>query len=290
MNVVTDVFLPISLAIIMFAMGLTLVVDDFKRVVVQPKDFLVGGLSQMILLPAVGFLLVMLWPMEPALAVGVMIIAACPGGVTSNILTHMARGDIALSISLTAVTSVLSVIALPFIVGFSIAYFLGADRAAEFSIGGTILGIFLITTVPVIIGMLVRRMAPATADRIERRARIFAIVLFLVIVFGAIYAERRNVVGYFEQAGPVTLALNLIMMAIAWALARGFRLGRRQGIAIVLECGLQNATVAIVVAGTLIGDSTMTIPGAIYGLLMYATGGLFVYAVARQPAAIGQSA
>ena len=119
---------------------------------------------------------------------------------------------------------------------------------------------------------------------------LFFLGYFIGQVPGAIYAERRNVVSYFEQAGPVTLALNIVMMAIAWGLARGFRLGRRQGIAIVLECGLQNATVAIVVAGTLIGDSTITIPGAIYGLLLYATGGLFVYAVTRQPAAVGQSA
>ena len=280
MNVLTQVFLPISLAIIMFSLGITLVVEDFKRVVVQPKDFALGAVSQIVLLPLIAFVLVSVWPIEPALAVGVMIIAACPGGVTSNLLTYLARGDTALSVSLTAVISIISVVTIPIIVSFALGQF--ADEAGvELSIGSTVIGIFLITTVPVIIGMLVKGLRPGFAERTERPLRIAATVLFIVIVLGAILRDRHNIVPYFVQAGPVTLVLNVVMMALAFYGARLFRLGRRQGIAISLECGLQNGTLGIFVAATLLGNTTMLIPSAIYSLIMFATAGVFIFAVTR---------
>ena len=275
-NIVTQVFLPVSLAFIMFSLGLALVLDDFRRVVVQPKDFAVGALSQMVLLPAVAFLLVLVWPMQPALAVGVMILAACPGGVTSNLMTHLARGDTALSVSLTAVISVLSVFTLPLIVGFSIEFLMDAESAPPLSVGRTIVGVFLITTVPVAIGMAVRHVLADFAKAFEAKARIAAAVLFVVIILGAVLSERENLVGYFVQAGPVTLALNVVMMALAFALAKLFRVGGAQRTAITLECGLQNGTLAIFVAVTLIGDTTMMVPGGIYSLLMFATAGAFM--------------
>lgn len=281
-NIITQVFLPLSLAFIMFSVGLELAIGDFKRVAVQPKDFVVGAFSQMIVLPLVAFTLLFFWSIEPALAVGVMIIAACPGGVTSNLMTYLARGDTALSVSLTAIISLLAVVTLPLIVSFSIVHFMDAATAPELSIGSTVMGVFAITTVPVIIGMVVNRYAPGFARKFERIARIIASVLFVVIIAGAILAEKDNVVDYFKQAGPVTLSLNLIMMALALFISRIGRLGERQQTAITLECGLQNGTLAIFVAVTLIGSQTMMIPGAIYSLLMFPTAIVYLFIVLKK--------
>ena len=248
-SVITQIFLPISLAFIMFSVGLELTVDDFKRVVVQPKDFIIGATSQIIILPLVAFLLLSVWDIQPALAVGVMIIAACPGGVTSNLLTYLARGDTALSVSLTAIISLLAVLTLPFIVGFSIHYFMDAATAPELSVGKTIIGVFFITTVPVVIGMIVKKYAPVFAERFERVARVIASILFVVIIIGAVVGERENIIEYFKQAGPVTLTLNIVMMLMAAALARFGGLGHSKNCD-YFECGLQNGTLAIFVAAT----------------------------------------
>lgn len=283
-NVVTQILLPLSLAFIMFSVGLELTIADFKRVAVQPKDFFIGALSQVVLLPAVAFLLVSVWPLDPALAVGVMIIAACPGGVTSNLMTYLARGDTALSVSLTAIISLLSVVTLPLIVGFSIVYLMNAASAPDISIGRTVIGVFIITTVPVAIGIAVKRYAPVFAKTFEAKARIVASVLFVVIILGAVASERANIVDYFVQAGPATLALNVIMMALAYGLARFTGLGRPQRTAITLECGLQNGTLAIFVALTLIGNTTMMVPGGIYSLLMFVTSGVYMLATMRRRA------
>ena len=276
-NAITQIFLPLSLAFIMFSVGLELAVEDFKRVAIQPRGFIIGAFSQVILLPVVAFALLSFWTIEPALAVGVMIIAACPGGVTSNLLTYLARGDTALSVSLTAIVSLMAVVTLPLIVGFSILYFMDAATAPALSINNTIISVFTITTVPVIIGMLVNRYAPAFARKFERIARIMASILFIVIIIGAIVTERANIVDYFKQAGPVTLSLNWIMMALALSITRVARLGDRQKTAITLECGLQNGTLAIFVAATLIGSKTMMVPGAIYSLLMFPTAIAYVF-------------
>lgn len=284
-NVVTQILLPVSLAIIMLSVGLELTIADFKRVAVQPKDFFIGAFSQVVLLPAVAFALVSVWSMDPALAVGVMILAACPGGVTSNLMTYLARGDTALSVSLTAVISLLSVLTLPFIVAFSVAHFMEGARAPEISVGRMIVGVFAITTVPVAIGMTIKRFAPRFAAHFERTARIVSSILFVLVIAGAVYSERENIVDYFRQAGPATLMLNLIMMAIAYSLAKAARLGSRQQIAITLECGLQNGTLAIFVAVTLIGNTTMMVPGGIYSLLMFATAGAYMFLTRRGGAA-----
>lgn len=280
-NIITQAFLPLSLAFIMFSVGLELTLDDFKRVVVQPKDFFIGAVSQVVILPLVAFALLSFWTIDPLLAVGVMIIAACPGGVTSNLMTYLARGDTALSVSLTAVISLLAVITLPIIVSFSIGHFMDAASAPELPIGQTIIGVFLITTVPVVIGMLVKRFAPVFTEKFDRIARIIASVLFVVIVIGAIASERENIVDYFIQAGPQTLALNVVMMIIAALLARFAGMGIKQRIAITLECGLQNGTLAIFVAATLIGNKTMMVPGGIYSLLMFVTAIIYLFIAKR---------
>ncbi|NQV98898.1 MAG: bile acid:sodium symporter family protein [Rhodospirillales bacterium] len=280
-NVITQIVLPLSLAFIMFSVGLELTVADFKRVTTQPKDFVVGAISQIIFLPLIAFALTSFWILDPALSVGVMIIAACPGGVTSNLMTYMARGDTALSVSLTATISLLSVLTLPFIVSFSIIHFMDAATAPELSIGKTVFGVFAITTVPVVIGMAVKRYAAAFAARFERKARVIASVLFVLIIAGAILAERNNVVDYFRQAGPLMLTLNVVMMALAVVIAKLAGLGGAQKTAITFECGLQNGTLAIFVAATLIGSKTMMIPGAIYSLVMFPTAVIYLFVVMR---------
>lgn len=281
-NIVTQVFLPLSLAIIMLSLGLALVVDDFRRVVVQPWAFAVGAFGQMVLLPAVAWALASLWPMDPVLKVGVVLLAACPSGATSNLLTHLARGDTALAVSLTAVVSVASVFTMPLVVSFAIVTFMAVGEAPEISVARTIAGVFLVTNVPVAIGMAVRRYAPDLAQRLEPPARNLAAGLFVLIVLGAVYSERANIVGYFAQSGLAMLTLNLAIMALAWGLASATGLDARQRIAVVIECGLQNGTLAIFVAVTLLGNTAMMVPGGIYSLIMFATAGGFLYLVLRR--------
>jgi bile acid:Na+ symporter, BASS family len=281
MGVVTDVVLPLALAFIMFALGLGLVVDDFYRVFVrQPKNFLVGAFSQMVLLPAVAFLLVTVWPLSPELAVGVMIIAAAPGGVTSNLVTAFARGDVALSISLTAVTSLLSVVTIPLVVAVSYRLLVGGE-AGDVSLLGTAVSVFLVVTVPVLLGMAVRRFATAFAIRFEPTARRISTILFVLVLLGAILQERENIVAYFAEAGLVTLVLNVAMMALAFGLATLLGSAAPQRIAICIECGLQNGTLAITVATLLFGGGAYVIPAATYSLIMFVTALIFVALVRR---------
>jgi bile acid:Na+ symporter, BASS family len=279
-GIVTDIVLPVALAFIMFALGLGLTPDDFSRIARQPRDFIVGLLAQIVLLPVVAFALVSVWTLPPMLALGVMIIAAAPGGVTSNLLTAFARGDVALSISLTAVTSLLSVVTIPLVVLFAHSRLIGG-AAGELSVASTALGVFLIVTVPVLAGLAVRRFAAAFARRFEPHANRVSALLFVLVLAGAILQERHNIVGYFADAGLVTLVLNVAMMALAFGLARLFASGRRQRIAIALECGLQNGTLAIAIATLLFGGGLAVVPAATYSLIMFATALVFVALLRR---------
>ncbi len=275
MGVVTDVILPIALAFIMFSLGLGLTLDDFARVLKAPRDFIIGASAQIFLLPAVAFLLVTLLDVPAELALGVMIIAAAPGGVTSNILTAFARGDVALSISLTAVISLLSVITIPIIVVFTHNHLMGGDPGS-ISIIGTALSIFLIVTVPVILGLLTRRFANNFVARFASKANALSSALFIIILGGAIFQERSNILDYFAQAGLITLTLNITMMVLAYVIARLFASGKNQRIAISIECGLQNGTLAIAVSTLLFGGGLTTIPAATYSLIMFGTALLFI--------------
>ena len=285
MGSVTNVVLPLALAFIMFALGLGLTADDFARVVRNPRDFIVGAASQLILLPIVAFLLVSLWSLPPELALGVMIIAAAPGGVTSNILTAFARGDVALSISLTAVISLVCVVTIPFIVVFAHGQFVGGDALGEVSVGKTAVSVFAIVTVPVLLGLLVRRFATGFALRFERIAGRISTVLFAIVLAGAIYQEKNNIVTYFAQAGLVTLVLNLVMMVLAYMIARKYASGAQQRIAISIECGLQNGTLAIAVATLLFGGGLVAVPAATYSLIMFATALIYIVFIRKGGAA-----
>ncbi len=281
MNVVTDVILPLALAFIMFALGLGLTGADFLRVIKQPRDFFVGTFSQIILLPIIAFILVKLWPISPELAIGVMIIAAAPGGVTSNILTSFAKGDVALSISLTAIISLLSVITVPFIILTSLTLIENSDLDLNISLTNMAISMFLIVTVPVIIGMTFRKFASNVAIKFEPIAKKISAVLFVIVLLGAILAEKDNVVSYFAQAGLITLVLNVVMMIVAYYIAQLLASGTQQKKCITIECGLQNGTLAIFVATSIFGGGIYVIPAATYSLIMFATSLIFVYFVRK---------
>ena len=281
MNVVTDVILPLALAFIMFALGLGLTGADFLRVVKQPRDFFVGTFSQIILLPIIAFILVKLWPISPELAIGVMIIAAAPGGVTSNILTSFAKGDVALSISLTAIISLLSVITVPFIILTSLTLIENSGLDLNISLTNMAISMFLIVTVPVIIGMIFRKFASNVAIKFESIAKKISAVLFVIVLLGAILAEKDNVVSYFAQAGLITLVLNVVMMIVAYYIAQLLASGTQQKKCITIECGLQNGTLAIFVATSIFGGGIYVIPAATYSLIMFATSLIFVYFVRK---------
>ena len=281
MGIITDVVLPLSLAFIMFSLGLALKSSDFTRVIKQPKDFLIGAFSQIIILPLVALIIVMLWPLSPELAIGVMLIAAAPGGATSNIITSFAKGDVALSVSLTAIISLLCVITIPIIVLFSLNILMDTSTAKSISIGDIAIKMFLIVTVPVIIGMLFRKFLNSISISFEPLAKKISAVLFVLVLLGAIVAEKDNVVSYFAQAGLVTLILNLLMMIIAFYIGKLFASGISQQKTITVECGLQNGTLAIVVATTLFDGGLYLIPAATYSLIMFFTSLIYVY-FARQ--------
>ena len=281
MNIVTDVILPLALAFIMFVLGLGLTGADFLRVIKKPRDFFVGAFSQIIILPIIAFFLVKIWPIAPELAIGVMIIAAAPGGVTSNLLTSFAKGDVALSISLTAIISLLCVITIPFIVLTSVGLLSDSSITQNISLASMSRDMFLIVTVPVILGMLLRRFVSGAALKFEPIAKKISIVLFILVLLGAIAAERENVVSYFAQAGLITLVLNVVMMVVAYYVAQLLVSGKKQKKCITIECGLQNGTLAIFVATSIFGGGMYVIPAATYSLIMFATSLAFVYLVRK---------
>ena len=276
MGIVTTIA-PFGLALIMLGLGASLTTNDFTRVVKNPKEFLVGLVCQLVVLPIVGYLLIIILKTPIELALGVMLIAAAPGGVTSNVLTKFADGDVALSISLTAVTSLISIISVPFVVFLSIDLFDIDYVSKEISMVGISLKMFGVVTVPVIIGMLIRRFAD---DFIMRNMNVIeksSIVLF-IIVFVAIYIEEwDSIIMFLTTAGTIALTLNVVMMIIGFYVAKIFATGVAQQRCISLECGLQNGTLAVFVGIQLFGqDMSYMVPTAAYALIMMTTSVLFV--------------
>ncbi len=284
---IAQVILPLSLAFIMFSMGLALVVDDFKKVSRFPKAFIIGLLLQIIMLPALAIGLGYFWQLfqtpDPTILAGLVILAACPGGVTSNMMTHLAKGDTALSISLTAVTSLLSLLTLPFVVNLGLDLFLERELNVALPIGKTVLGIFLITTFPVAIGMLIHHKKKDWAIKFEPKAKLIASILFALTVLGAIAQNWTLLMESYQTVAPMALSLNLITMVLAYLAAKALGLVERQGRAILFECGFQNGTLAITVALTFLGEEALMIPGAIYSLIMFVTGGIYLAILAKKP-------
>ena len=276
MDIVTKIA-PLALALIMLGLGLGLTVNDFKRVLQNPKIFFVGIISQIVLLPIIAYILLLVIEVPTAIALGVMIIAAAPGGVTSNVMTKFARGDVALSISLTAVCSLISIISVPLIV-FSSAKLIGVSNISEeITMTGIALKMAGVVTLPVFIGMIIRKFTENFISNnikfIERTTGF----LFL-IVFAAIWIEERNnILSYLSQAGVIVLTLNIIMMIFAYYLAKVFSSNIEQRRCIAIECGLQNGTLAVFVATQIFNDIIYVIPTAAYALIMYITAFIFMY-------------
>ena len=272
---------PISLALIMLALGMGLTIQDFTRVIKQPGDFIVGLICQLVFLPIIAFALVFILDVPVELAVGLMIIAAAPGGVTSNILTKFANGDVALSISLTAVISLLSILTVPFIIFKSIDLLNASANTNEISMIGISIKMFLVVTLPVILGMIIRRFANNFVSSNEKIIQTISFILFLIVLLGAIIQERSNIIPYLMKAGIITLLLNIIMMMIGFYVGKFFATGIKQRKCISLECGLQNGTLAIFVATQIFNDVTYIIPAAIYSLIMFATSLIFVFLIKK---------
>ena len=278
MEIVTKIA-PIALALIMLGLGLGLTTQDFIRVIKQPKDFLIGFFCQLILLPIIAFLLIKILNTPLELALGVMIIAAAPGGVTSNVLTKFANGDVALSVSLTAVISLISIFTVPFIVFKSADLFQISYISKNISMTGISLKMFLVVTLPVIIGMLIRKFATNFIVNNMRSIQRISILLF-VVVFIAIWVEEWDkIISFITRAGTIALILNLVMMTVGFYMAKIFASGISQRKCISLECGLQNGTLAVFVSTQLFDNIVYMVPTAAYALIMFVTSIIFVLLV-----------
>jgi len=280
MEIVTKIA-PICLAIIMLSLGLNLTIEDFKRVVKKPKDFTVGIVCQLILLPITAFILIKIFNTPTELALGVMIIAAAPGGVTSNILTKFANGDVALSVSLTAITSIISIVTVPLIIFNSVELLQISYIEKEISMLGISLKMFFVVTLPVIIGMLIRKFATNFITAKTLMIQRISIILF-VIVFAAIWIEEwDSIYSYLVRAGSIALTLNIVMMLVGYYVAKLFITGTAQRRCISLECGLQNGTLAVFVSTQLFDEMIYMVPTAAYALIMFITSLLFVFIVRK---------
>ncbi|MEO8702901.1 MAG: bile acid:sodium symporter family protein [Kofleriaceae bacterium] len=277
----TTVLLPVALGVIMLGLGLSLTLADFKRVIVYPKAVLIGLGCQMLILPAACLGIAHLFALPAELAVGLMLLAASPGGATANLFSHLAKGDVALNITLTAVNSVLSLITLPLIVDFAMVHFMGQDRAIPMQFS-KVISVIAVILVPVIIGMLVRAYRPTVADRLDKPVRIISAVFLVLVIIASIIKEREHVGEYFQQVGLAAFAFNLASLMVGYFVPMIFRVERKQAIAIGMEIGIHNGTLAITIAVSVLANSTMAIPAAIYSLIMFFTAAAFGAFVARR--------
>ena len=267
-SALTTIGLPVALGIIMLGLGLSLTLADFARVLKQPKAVIIALLCQLILLPAICFGLVLAFQLPPVLSVGMMMLAASPGGTTANLYSHLFRGDIALNISLTAVNSVIAVITLPLITNFAIAYFQPFDDRLGLQWSKT-LEVFAIVLLPVALGMLIRRFRPGFADGMDKPVRIASVIILIVVIAGAVASNWSLLVANVAQLALITVLFCLISLTIGFLVPRALRVGRRQAIATSFEIGIHNATLAIVIAQSVLGSTELSLPAAVYGVLMF---------------------
>jgi BASS family bile acid:Na+ symporter len=274
-TLIKNVFLPLALFLIMFGMGLTLSLADFKRVILSPKAKLVGLCCQLLLLPLVALGLVKVLGLSGEIAVGLMLIAACPGGPTSNIITHLAKGDTALSVTLTAFSSVLTVFTLPLIVGASLQVFVAESREIPFPVGTVIAQLIVVTILPIALGMFVRAKRPVASARLESPFNLASIV-FLAILIALAVLKEDNLAAQFREAGPAALLLNLLCMGLGFGVAALASLPTRQRVTIAIEAGIQNGTLALAIALGILGSPRIAVPAVVYSLLMFASGGAMI--------------
>lgn len=271
-NLLTSVLLPLALAVVMLGMGLSLLPEDFRRITRYPKAVALGTVCQVLLLPLIGALIALVVPMQPELAVGLIILAICPGGPSSNLITYLAKGDVALSVTLTALSSIITVFTIPLLANLALQYFLGESAAIALPVGTTILQIFLITLFPTAIGMAMRWRFPNTARRLEKQMSRLAAGLLAVIIALLLIKEGSKLPGFLVQVGSGVVLLNLGAMLAGFMAGKLFRLPLPQQLCIAIEVGLQNGTLAIAITAGLLNNAEMAIPAAVYSLLMYITG------------------
>lgn len=284
----TQIVIPACLFVIMFGIGLSLVVNDFTRIIAQPKAISLGLFGQFILLPLCGLLIVYLFIDNPIYAVGIMLLTACPGGTTSNMMTLFAKGDLALSISLTAISSVFSFISIPVILTLSLSLFATSDEVPELSLVTTISSLLVITLLPMCLGMLIRHHYLSWAQKLEPFINKFALIFIVLLVIGLVIQERGHIGASLIQVGPVVLLLNISTILCGYLLSRGFHLNEKQTTSISLEVGMQNSALAILFATTILHNAEMAIPAACYSLIMYVTGGIIV--MIRKRSAVSSAA
>ena len=277
-SIIGQIFLPISLAIIMFGMGLSLVTDDFVRLFAYPKAVLVGLCNQLLFLPLIGFAIIVLFDLNPTMAIGVMILSLCPGGPTSNLISQVSRGNIGLSVTLTALASLITVFTIPILLSKAIAYFTGdTDVVIQLPILETMLQILVITVIPISIGMMIRKRREAFALSMEKPMRTASTVLFVIIFLIIIIANKDNLTQAMKEVGLPTLLLNLSTMGLGFVSAKLFGITGKSQISITIESGIQNGTLAFVIATTMLNNFEMGLPTGAYSIWMFITGGFLMW-------------
>ena len=277
-TIITQIFLPISLAIIMFGMGLTLVINDFARLFTYPKEVFIGLCNQLVFLPLIGFLIILLFDLNSSMAIGIMILSLCPGGPTSNLITQVARGNIGLSVTLTALASLITVFTIPIILSEAIVYFTGeTDVVIELPVVQTMIQILAITVIPVSIGMVIRKKNEVFALRMESPMRIASTVLFIIIFLLVMFANKDLIVQAMKEVGFATLLLNLSTMAMGYITAKVFGIKGKSQVSITIESGIQNGTLAFVIATTILNNVEMGLPTGAYSIWMFITGGILMW-------------
>ena len=284
-GIISTALLPLALAIIMFGLGLSLKITDFKRIFLYPKAIIIGSFTQLILLPVLGFTIAaLLLKSSPELAIGLIILAMCPGGPTSNLLTHLANGDTALCISLTAISSIVKIFTIPIMVNIAIMHYMGVTSEFHLDVLSSIFKIVTITIVPAAIGMLVKAWAPGFAQRAQKPVKIMSAIFLVLVILAAIYQERGTIIQSMVLAGPAALLLNISGMLLGYYIPRFFNLPLAQQITISIETSIQHGTLAIAIASSplMLGNATMAIPAVVYSLIMFITAGLFISFINRK--------
>lgn len=282
MDTLSTTILAAALFIIMLGMGLSLKTEDFKRIFKFPKAIVVGLTNQLLVLPIIGFSIAYFFSLPPEIAIGIMILAACPGGPTSNLISYLAKGDLALSVTLTAFSSIITIVSIPFVVGFALQTFAGEEQQIALNIPQTIGQIFVIVVIPIALGMLVKNLAPAFALKMGKPVRIGSGAVLALIIIGLVLKERANFIAYFKQAGLAALLLNVGTMILGFISAKVLKLPKDQAVSIAVESGIQNGTLAISIAVLLLNSTAYAIAPAVYSLLMFITGFAVIYVANRK--------
>ncbi|NUT47757.1 MAG: bile acid:sodium symporter family protein [Saccharothrix sp.] len=286
-SALTSVGLPVALAVVMFGLGMSLTVADFARVARAPRAVAIALATQLVLLPVVCFGLVLAFDLEPVPAVGMMLLAASPGGTTANLFSHLFRGDVALNITLTAVNSVLAVVTLPLVVNFALEYFEPTSDGAVGLEFAKVVQVFALVLVPVVLGMAVRRWSAGFAARADRPVRVVSGVVLVVVIVGTILAEIENTATYLASVGLIAVVFCAFSLAAGYLLPRLARIGPRQALAAAFEVGVHNSTLAITVAVSVLGSEQLAVPGAVYAVVMFPLAALVGFLVTRRKAALG---